>query len=226
MGAAFREHFRRPTPGCARANHNDIVFGFGHHFDDILLVVETIRDSEISRRDWMLVLLETTSILSVAMPAAAAQHDTHATATSGETAAAAWAPRFLSTEQNETLIALGERVIPGSEEAQCNRLIDSILAIDSEKNKRELVQALAAFDNKAMQLHQRQQFRQLNSTQQDEILAAASQSDNQLHAQFKIVKEWVADAYWSSLKGMRELGSTGRLAWDSFPGCSSDHPHN
>ena len=159
MGAAFREHFRRPTPGCARANHNDIVLGFGHHFDDILLVVGTIRDSEFSRRDWMLVLLETTSILSVAMPAAAAQHDTHATATSGETAAAAWTPRFLSTEQNETLIALGERVIPGSEEAQCNRLIDSILAIDSEKNKRELVQALAAFDNKAMQLHQRQQFR-------------------------------------------------------------------
>lgn len=160
------------------------------------------------------------------MPATAAPHETHAAAPSGEAASASWAPRFLSAEQNETLIALGERVIPGSKEAQCNRLIDSILAIDSEKNKRELTQGLAAFDNQAMQLHQRRQFCQLNSAQQDEILAAASQSDNQLHAEFGIVKEWMADAYWSSLKGMRELGSKGRLAWDSFPGCSSDHPHN
>jgi hypothetical protein len=160
------------------------------------------------------------------MPAAAAQHDTHAAAPSGETAAMSWNPRFLSAEQNETLITLGERVIPGSKEALCNRLIDAILAIDSEKNRRELVQALAAFDSKAMQLHRRQQFRQLNSAQQDEILTAASQSDDPLNAEFGIVKEWMADAYWSSHQGMRELGSTGRLAWDSFPECSSNQPHN
>ncbi len=40
------------------------------------------------------------------------------------------------------------------------------------------------------------------------------------------MKEWTADAYWSSQKGLRELGWTGRLAWDSFPNCGSAQPHN
>ena len=128
-------------------------------------------------------------------------------------------------DPNDIAIALGERIVPGSNETSCNRIIDSILAIDSEKNKRDLVQALAAFNGKAAQLHQ-QQFQQLSAAQQNEILSAASAPDGSLHAEFGIVKEWMADAYWSSREGLRELGSTGRLAWNSLPGCSSNHPHN
>ena len=203
-------------PGGPLTNYNDIVFGFGHQSDDILLVVEAIREFEVSRREWMVVLLQATSALAVAMPAAAAANTP---------SPPSWTPRFLSAEQNDTLVSLGERIVPGSTEALCNRLIDSMLAIESEKNKRALVQALAAFDNQAVQLH-RQPFRKLSPAQQDEILNATAPSDSQLHAEFGIVKEWMADAYWSSRDGLRELGSTGRLAWNNFPGCSSDHPHN
>jgi hypothetical protein len=180
-----------------------------------LLVVEAIHEFEVSRREWMLVLLQATSALAVAMPTAAANAPSPAS----------WTPRVLIAEQNDTLVSLGERIVPGSTGALCNRLIDSMLAIESERNKRELLQALAAFDNQAVQLH-RQPFRKLSPAQQDEILNATSQNGAQLHTEFGIVKEWMADAYWSSREGLRELGSTGRLAWNNFPECSSDHPHN
>ncbi len=129
-----------------------------------------------------------------------------------------WTPRFFSAGQNETMIALGERIIPGSREALCSRVIDAVLAIDSEKNRRDLLQTIEAFDSEAQRLHQKS-FQQLAAGQQDAILSAAATVGAPLFAEFGIAKEWTADAYWSSLQGLQELGSTGRMGWDSFPGC-------
>lgn len=136
-----------------------------------------------------------------------------------------WNPQFLKPEQNDALIAVGERIIPGSAEALCNRLIDSVLAIDSDKNRNDLLAALAGFDQAARERSQKP-FRELAPAQQDEILTAVSEPPNPLHAQFLLVKEWMADAYWSSLKGLKELGWTGRVMWDAFPNCGSGQPHN
>jgi len=139
-----------------------------------------------------------------------------------EPATAPWKPQFLTAEQNDTLAAVGERMIPGSGEALCNRLIDSVLPMESEKNKKDLLDALAAFDGEAERRH-RQRFRQLTPAQQDEILTFASNDGSALHHQFGLVKEWTADAYWTSLKGLRELGWTGRVMWDSFPNCGNSY---
>jgi hypothetical protein len=162
----------------------------------------------------MLAVLQTTSAASILAPLGA-----------GQTATKPWTPQFFNAEQNEALVALGERIIPGSAEALCNRLIDSVLVIDSEKNRSGLLHSVAAFDREAEQLYQ-QPFRHLSPDQQDEILMAASQDGGSLHAEFGLVKEWMADAYWSSLQGLHELGWTGRMAWEIFPGCDHDRPHN
>ena len=182
---------------------------------------------ETNRRDWMLHLLRTTSVLGVVAPTLVAQEHNHpGMEDAGEQKGAApWAPRFFSAEQNATLIALGERIIPGSTAALCNRLIDSILLIDSEKNKTTLLHSLAAFDNEARERHH-QPFRELSSVQQDAILTTASRAGAPLHQPFETTKEWMADAYWTSQTGLRELGWTGRLAWASFPNCGNPHPHN
>lgn len=175
----------------------------------------------------MLNVLKTTSAMGLLSPALVAQERVHAgmaSAGEGDTAMS-WAPHFFNAEQNETLIALGERIIPGSTGALCNRLIDSILLIDSEKNRSTFLQSLAAFDSEAQQRHHRS-FRELTATQQDEILSAASQHGTRLYQPFETTKEWIADAYWTSQTGLRELGWTGRLAWDSFPNCGSAQPHN
>lgn len=136
-----------------------------------------------------------------------------------------WTPEFLNSEQNDTLVALGNRIIPGSAGAFCNKLIDSVLAIESQKNKSEFLTALSAFDTEAQRLYQTS-FRQLAPDQQDHILAAVSTDTASLYPQFGLIKEWLADGYWSSQQGLRELGWTGRLAWDSFPDCDNPHPHN
>jgi len=165
--------------------------------------------------------------MGLVTPALVAQEHVHAGMANAveDNAATSWAPHFFNAEQNETLIALGERIIPGSTGALCNRLIDSILLIDSEKNKNTLLQSLAAFDGEAQQRHHHP-FRKLSAAQQGEILSAASQNGARLHQPFETTKEWIADAYWTSHTGLSELGWTGRLAWDSFPNCDSMHPHN
>lgn len=165
---------------------------------------------EVDRREWMLrvAALGLLSRLSA-----------------GEEPATGWKPQFFTTAQNGTLVALGERIIPGSTEAHCNRLIDLVMPIESDRNKREFLECLAAFDREA-QSRQVQSFGKLSATVQDEILTHASAQGAPLHHNFQLVKEWIADAYWSSQKGLAELGSTGRMAWKEFPGCPSAQAHN
>lgn len=140
-------------------------------------------------------------------------------------AARGWEPQFFTVAQNETIIALGERIIPGSAGALCHRLIDLVMPIESDKNKRDLLGSLAAFDREAQSRHG-QSFGKLSAAVQDQILTHASAPGAPLHHDFQLVKEWMADAYWSSQKGLAELGSTGRMAWSEFPGCPSAQTHN
>src|SRR5207245_9028519 len=44
-------------------------------------------------------------------------------------AAAEWSPEFLDPHQNETLIVLAERIVPGSSKAQVNRFMDLPLSV-------------------------------------------------------------------------------------------------
>ena len=162
----------------------------------------------IKRRELILQVIQTGSVLAIA----GASEQVFGLSSD------AWKPSFFDPEQNDTIVALGERIIPGSTEALCNRVIDSVLAIDSKRNKAQMLEAIGAFNNEAQKRYG-QAFRGLSLQQQDEILSAASQPEAALQDRFALVKEWMADAYWSSAQGLRELGSTGRMAWETFPGC-------
>lgn len=131
-----------------------------------------------------------------------------------------WSPQFFTVGQNQTLVSLAECIVPGSKEAHCNRVIDVIISIESPKTQNEMATALAAFDSGARERYQRP-FTQLTADQQAQVLVAASADGSPLLPHFRVVKEWVADTYWSSQKGLRELGWTGRMAWESSTGC--DH---
>jgi hypothetical protein len=177
----------------------------------------------LSRRDWIAALLQSAAVPLIIPGATAAQEHVHAT--QGDTAApsAPWHPQFLSPAANETLIALGERILPGSREAKCNQVIDLVLAIEPEKTCQELLNALSSFDRQAQAQHKKL-FRDLAPAEQDAILTIACQSGSRLHPQFQIVKEWIADTYWSSKQGMHELGWAGRIVWPNYPGCQ-EHAH-
>jgi hypothetical protein len=176
----------------------------------------------LSRRDWMSRVLEAAGASIFVEPLLSQEHAHKAVQSSTDDAV--WRPAFLTAEQNEALIAVGEGIIPGSKGALCNRVIDLILSIDSEKNKREFAAALAAFVSAS-----RTQFDKpvnaLPAEQMDKLLGHAATANNPLWPHFELLKEWLADSYWSSRQGLRELGWTGRMAWAKFDGCPHPDDH-
>jgi hypothetical protein len=176
-----------------------------------------------------------------------AQESTPSSAGTETAPTAGSSPQFLDAHQSETLSILAERIVPGSGAAQVNRLIDLLLTVDAETNQRQFVQSLSAFDAEAIR-RQRQPFVALTEAQQNEILTAASEgalgqrpkewyesdSDDSksteaesmtLRNHFENVKEWVVRCYYNSEAGMKDLGWTGRVMWDSFPGCQHTEGH-
>ena len=172
----------------------------------------------LSRRDWIARLVQSAVIPLMIPTVAGAQEHIHAASTDASTTAGPWRPQSLSADANQTLVALGERIIPGSADAKCNQVIDLVLAIEPEKTRAELLGALTAFDREAQSRHNKA-FRDLAPAEQDAILTIACEPPSPLHPHFQVIKEWMADTYWSSKQGMHELGWNGRMVWPEFPNC-------
>jgi Gluconate 2-dehydrogenase subunit 3 len=158
-------------------------------------------------------------------------------------APAEWSPQFFDAHQNDTLSALAERIVPGSGQAQVNRLIDLLLTVDVQSTQQKFLQSISAFDAEAIRRY-RQPLLALTEAQQNELLTAASEgalgqrpkewyeSDSDasnaeegpmtLRNHFENIKEWVVRCYYNSEAGLKDLGWTGRVMWDSFPAC--EHP--
>jgi hypothetical protein len=175
-----------------------------------------------SRRDWMMQVLRTTGMSVFAAEAVAREHN-HSGAFA-EPVNGNWRPAFFSDKQNETLVNLGECIIPGSAAASCNRVIDLILTLESDRTRQQILDALTAFDSAARARHS-DSFHNLRPGEQTEILTEAASGKGSLASHFEVIKEWMADAYWSSQEGMRELGWKGRVAWTSFDGCPHGEGH-
>lgn len=194
----------------------------------------------------------------VAAPALAASHPIHkhlgdaATLTEADAkvAAADWAPEFIDPHQNETLIVLAERIVPGSTKAQVNRFIDLLLSVDSRENQQKFNNSLSAMDGESLNRYGHP-FKALSEAQQNELLTVAStekpgeervkgdwswfdvpskQSSEPprltIRDHFENLKGWISGAYYSSEVGMRELGWTGDYYFDSFPGCEHPEGHH
>jgi hypothetical protein len=162
---------------------------------------------------------------------------------------ASWKPDFLDAQQNEALIVLAERILPGSTSAQVNRFIDLALSVESPSAQNLFLRALAAFEGEAMSRH-KITFAQLTDARQIDILTAATNTpltqtsrirNNDwvsniargavvpqpvsLGDQLEYLKGWIVGAYYSSETGMRELGWTGNPVYEDFPGCQHPEGH-
>jgi hypothetical protein len=198
-------------------------------------------DKQLTRRE-MVRRLVASAAAGAAWPLVATSHPIHELLRNGgvldeaeKLGAADWKPLFLSPQQNESLTAIAESIVPGSTKAQVNRFIDLLLSVDSEKHKTEFVAALAAFETEA-QTRFAKNFPALDENQKSELLAEASATSSKknsegadaekkregLHKHFENLKRWVTVAYYSSEIGMKELGWTPDRVFASFPGC--EHP--
>ncbi len=166
-------------------------------------------------------------------------------AAGAQAASADWQPSFFDDHQNQTIIVLAEIIVPGSTGAQVNRFIDTLVSVSAPEDQKKLIGSLSAFDHEAIAQHD-QPFKDLSADQQVAILTAASTAQASgaggggrrrrravpapggaapaltMRDHFEDIKGWVSGAYYSSEVGMKELGWTGQVAWDSYPGC--EHP--
>jgi hypothetical protein len=161
-----------------------------------------------------------------------------------------WKPQFLDQHQFETLQSFAERVIPGASRAHTSEFIDQLLAVDSPDVQRKFLGAIGAFEGQALR-RGRRPWKALPEAEQTAILTEASAMASgtlpekpwapgepilpptdstvappmTLRDHFDLLKGWIAGAYYSSEIGMKELGSTGNMFFESFPGCSHPDAH-
>ena len=203
--------------------------------------------SQTSRRDVLQGLLAGVGASS-ALPAMAAPHPMQAHAKDHAKLAEANArakanpgsPEFLDAHQLATLISLAEAIVPGSTAAEVAPFIDRLLAVDTQDNQRQFLNALGGIEGESIARYAHP-WRSLTGDQQVALLTLASTAAPSpkdatgtaagssapaalltLRDRFDHLKGWIVGTYYSSEIGMRELGWTGNTFFASFPGC--EHP--
>jgi hypothetical protein len=155
-------------------------------------------------------------------------------------------PEFLDRHALETLDSLAECIVPGAQREGVARFIDSLLAVDSPESQRRFLNALGALEGECIARFGRP-WTSLSEAQRTELLSVASTAPAgrgdrtwkpgtpvvappapdraTLRDHFDDLKHWVAGAYYSTEAGMRELGWTGQMLFESFPGCTHPDGH-
>jgi hypothetical protein len=161
-----------------------------------------------------------------------------------------WSPEFLDAKQNEQLRAIAEQMLPGSAEAQVNRVIDHLLKADTAENQRDFLGSLAALDQESSKRFHGS-VASLQSGQIDELLTACSSmkperpaehddtfdswktnivlrngSPANLRDHFENLKGWIVATYYSSEKGLKELGWSDEFYFDSPEECEHPEGHS
>jgi gluconate 2-dehydrogenase subunit 3-like protein len=161
-----------------------------------------------------------------------------------------WKPEFLDAYQSETLASMAERIVPGSAAAKADRFIDSLLAVNTLEDQQRFLQAMGAIEAESRARFNKP-WKELGEAEQTELLTAASTarpgreerywtpgtpvmdylkmqggtSPTTLRDHFDHLKGWVSGAYYSSETGLKELGYTGQMFFESFPGCTHPDGH-
>lgn len=162
---------------------------------------------------------------AVAVPSVAAEQEASAGAQEAREASAtspAGPAGLLDTAEQATLGSLCEALVPGSVAAGAPELLDRVARVETPDSRRELVDALRAFEGEARLRHARR-WVELDDVARREILErAAAAPDTRLHEHLLLLRDRVANAYFATERGMEQLGWTRRSAWRELPGC--DHP--
>ena len=173
---------------------------------------------------------------------------THLEAADEKVGTADWKPEFLNSMQNEALIAIAERMMPGSAKAQVNRVIDLLLTVETAENRQKFTAALGALDAESTKRFSRP-IPHLSAAQLDELLSTcsalvpmhppenddspaslkvektASNHPANLGDHFENLKGWIVATYYSSEQGMRELDWSDEFYFESPAECSHSEGH-
>jgi Gluconate 2-dehydrogenase subunit 3 len=146
-----------------------------------------------------------------------------------------WKPAFLNHHQNETLIALSDVIIPatdspGAREALVNRYLDLLLSVQPAPFQQRFVDGLAFVDSESQKQFGKD-FLALLAEDQISLLttwAYPEQPDSWTEREnksdpgqehFAHLKGLIADAYYGSEIGAKELGWDGEITHGPYQGC-------
>jgi hypothetical protein len=166
----------------------------------------------------------------IAAPATAAAHvhqapatQKPATATQKPAAARpAAAPTlvFLDRHAFDTLALLSEQIVPGARAAKVPEFLDGLLAVESSDTQKRVMQALGAFERVARDAHN-VPWKKLTAPQATALLtrlSTAPAADPSRRA-FELVKSAVAETYYTTQAGMKELGWNGGVMFAAPIAC-------
>lgn len=177
-----------------------------------------LRHFRLGRRS-VLQSLATSVGAAVFASKALAEHDHQAAAAAGLPAAAAntssdSALLFLDSHAFDTLVLLSEQIVPGARAAKVPEFLDRLLAVESTDTQKRFMQALGAFEREAREAHG-MPWKTLTSAQATALLTKISnQPDSDATRQaFDGLKGAVAETYFASEAGLKELGWNGSVAF-------------
>jgi hypothetical protein len=158
--------------------------------------------------------------------AASAAHVHQAAATAAGAADSATASTtdsallFLDRHAFDTLALLSEQIVPGSRAAKVPEFLDRLLAVESTDTQKRFTQALGAFEREAREAHGLP-WKALTGVQATALLTKISgQPDSDATRQaFDSIKGAVAETYYSSEIGKKELGWDGSVAFAPPSAC-------
>jgi hypothetical protein len=208
---------------------------------------EETRQSSVTRRELIRAAFfaGTASALGPAFSFAQAVKSDITAAARGEDGSKAladpsWKPVFLNDQQNQTLIALCDVIIPatdtpGAKGALVNRYIDLLVSVQPAEFQKQFVGALAFIDGESQKQFSKD-FVALTLEDQTSLLtpwAYPRQRDHWVEEDeeevpdpgqrhFGRVKALIAAAFYGSEIGMKELGWDGTFMHGAYQGC--EHP--
>ena len=160
----------------------------------------------------------------LATPASAHVHQAAAPAAAKPAAAAAkpatTALVFFDRHAFETLAVIGEQIVPGSRAAKVPEFLDRLVAVESTDTQKRVVQAIGAFEREAREAHGTS-WRKLTAPQATAILTKMSQApaSDATRRAFELIKGGVAETYFSTEVGLKELGWNGSVMFASPIAC-------
>jgi hypothetical protein len=121
---------------------------------------------------------------------------------------------FLDQHAFDTLATLSEQIVPGSRTTQVPEFLDRLLAVESLETQQQFMQSLGAFERAAREAHGTP-WKSLTAEQANALLTKIStqeHSDGTRQA-FDRIKGAVAETYFQTEAGMKELGWDGSMTF-------------
>ena len=178
------------------------------------------------------------------------QHATHAhaggAAVTAPASPAAQLPRVLDEHERKTLAAIGEQLVPGSTAAGVPDLVDRVLAVEPANELRRFRNALGAFEREARARHSRT-WLALNDEERGAVLNEAAGTapavapvpgwkpgepvlrapapgpppPPTLRDHIDYLRDTVAQTYFATETGLKEIGWDGNEIFEALPACGS-----